>query len=89
MWYSYFFLQYCVALDGAKAVGDSFYGYSLAGIVLENVACEGSESSLFGCSGPPLGRVLSSECLNPSTNAAGVVCSFRIGIMISAVPYPQ
>ena len=88
MWYSYFFLQYCVALE-ANAVGGSFYGYSLAGIVLENIACEGSESSLSECSQPPLGRVLSSECQNPSTDAAGVVCSFRLGIMISAVSYPQ
>ena len=70
---------------GANAVGGSFYGYSPAGIVLENVMCEGFESSLFGCSSPPLGRVLSPQCLNPSTDAAGVMCLLRQGTTTNSV----
>ena len=70
---------------GANAVGGSVYGYSLPGIVLENVTCEGFESSLGRCSSPPLGRVLSSQCQNPSTDAAGVMCFLRQGIMISVM----
>ena len=57
--------------------------------MLENVACEGTESSPSECSRAPLGRVLSSECQNPSTDAAGIMCSLRLGIMISVVSYPQ
>ena len=66
---------------GANAVGGSLYGYSPAGIVLESVMCEGFESSLGGCPSSPLGRVLSSQCQNPSTDAAGVMCLLRQGIM--------
>lgn len=83
--YPYFILYYCIV--GANAVGGSLYGYSLTGIVLENVTCEGFESSLGGCFSPRLGRVLSSQCQNPSTDAAGVMCLLRQGIVISVVPY--
>ena len=47
--------------------------------------CEGFESSLGGCLSPPLGRVLSSQCQNPSTDAAGVMCFLRQGIMIFVI----
>ena len=57
-----------------EAVGGSRYGYSPAGIVLENVTCQGFESSLGGCSYSPLDRISSPQCRNPSTNAAGVDC---------------
>ena len=43
--------------------------------------CEGFESSLGGCSSPPLGRVVSPQCQNPSTDAAGVMCLLRQGII--------
>ena len=66
---------------GADAVGGSRYGYSSAGIVLENVTCEGFESSLGSCSYSPLGRVFSSQCRNPVTDAAGVNCFLQQGTM--------
>ena len=75
--YSVFFSLYIV---GADAVRGSQYGYSPAGIVLENVTCEGFESSLGGCSFSPLGQITSLQCRTPYANAAGVNCFVQQGI---------
>lgn len=64
---------------GANAVGGSRYGYSPAGIALENVTCEGFESSLGGCSYSPLGRIVSPQCRRAFRNAAGVECIIQQG----------
>lgn len=64
---------------GANAVGGSRYGYSPAGIALENVTCEGFESSLGGCSYSPLGRIISPQCRRAFRNAAGVECIIQQG----------
>ena len=72
---------FCCVVDG-YAVGGSQFGYSPAGIVLENVTCRGFENSPSECSYPGLGHVSTPQCQNPSTNAAGVTCIIQ-GIISS------
>ena len=46
-------------------------GVSRAGIVLEDVRCTGTESSIFGCPTSQLGVIDNPEC----QNAAAVTCT--------------
>ena len=52
----------------------SKYGYSNAGVVAYNVACNGSESRIEDCE---VSKSLTSPlaCGDPASSAAGVVCT--------------
>ena len=57
-----------------QPVGGSQYGYSRAGIAPYDVTCNGSESRLENCA---RSTASSSFCDDPTTSAAGVICSYR------------
>ena len=50
------------------------FGYSNNGIVLEDVRCTSFESSLEACSRSPFNNFSQPQCLNETTNSAGVIC---------------
>ena len=58
----------------SQPVAGSQYGYSRAGIAPYNVTCNGTESRLENCA---RSTASSSLCDDPTTSAAGVICSFR------------
>ena len=62
-------------------MGGSAFGYSNAGIALEDVMCNGSESSLEYCTTSPINVITVSQCQDETTNSAGVVCTGR-GIIL-------
>ena len=64
-------------LPAAVPVGGSAFGYSNAGIAVEDVMCNGSESSLEYCSTSPFNFITVSQCQDETTNSAGVVCTGR------------
>ena len=55
-------------------MGASRFGVSAAGIVLEDVRCNGTEDSLYSCSISQLGEINNPICTD-SNRAAGVICS--------------
>ena len=64
-------------LPAAVPMGGSTFGYSNAGIAVEDVMCNGSESSLEYCSTSPFNVITVSQCQDETTNSAGVVCTGR------------
>ena len=63
------------------AVPGSLYGRGPP-IVLENVSCNGSESTISQCNRSGLGRITNPQCSNPD-NVAGFSCSIGIVIIYS------
>lgn len=80
----YFFdcvCEFAFLLPAAVPMGGSAFGYSNAGIALEDVMCNGSESSLEYCTSSPFNVITVSQCQDETTNSAGVVCTGR-GIIL-------
>ena len=61
------------------------FGYSNAGIALEDVMCNGSESSLEYCTTSPINVITVSQCQDETTNSAGVVCSGTSGTSLCII----
>ena len=65
-------------------MGGSAFGYSNAGIALEDVMCNGSESSIDYCTTSPINVITVSQCQDETTNSAGVECTGR-GIILAVL----
>lgn len=65
--------NFSLILAAAMAVPGSLYGRGPP-IVLENVSCNGSESTISQCNRSGLGRITNPQCSSPD-NVAGFSCS--------------
>ena len=70
-----FVLFLLTIIVAAIPVGGSVYGYSNAGIASDDVMCNGFESSVEACSRSPFDSFTTSQCQDPTTSSAGVVCT--------------